>query len=145
VIRGDENRSESFGNIASFGETVDSETTPEQPHQVQRESRQRKLPGSMVDFEIFPDNVVTDEGDLVHFALLAKAEPVNHQEALGQELWRKAMMEELQAIEKSQTWFLTELPVNKKPVDVKWVFKLKLNPDGTISKRKARLVARSFL
>ena len=55
------------------------------------------------------------------------------------------MMEELQAIEKSQTWFLTELPVNKKPVDVKWVFKLKLNPDGTISKRKARLVARSFL
>ena len=99
----------------------------------------------MVDFEIFPDNVVTDEGDLVHFALLAKAEPVNHQEALGQELWRKAMMEELQTIEKNQTWFLTELPVNKKPIDVKWIFKLKLNPDGTISKRKARLVTRGFL
>jgi len=55
------------------------------------------------------------------------------------------MMEELQAIEKSQTWFLTELPVNKKPIDVKWVFKLKFNPDGTISKRKERLVARGFL
>ena len=31
-----------------------------------------------MDFEIFPDNVVTDEGDLVHFALLTEAEPVNH-------------------------------------------------------------------
>jgi len=37
----------------------------------------------MVDFEIFLDNVVTDEGDLMYFALLAEAEPVNHQEALG--------------------------------------------------------------
>jgi len=35
--------------------------------------------------------------------------------------------------------------VNKKPIDVKWVFKLKLNLDGKISKRKARLVARGFL
>ena len=35
--------------------------------------------------------------------------------------------------------------MNKKPIDVKWVFKLKFNPDGTISKRKERLVARGFL
>jgi len=48
-----------------------------------------------VDFEIFPDNAVTDEGDLMHFALLVEVEPVNYQEALGQELWRQAMMKEL--------------------------------------------------
>jgi hypothetical protein len=28
---------------------------------------------------------------------------------------------------------------------VKWIFKVKLNPDGSISKHKARLVARGFL
>jgi len=81
----------------------------------------------------------------LHFALFVEAEPINHVEALNQELWKKAMAEELAANEKSQTWFLTELLVNKKPIDIKWVFKLKLNPNGTISKRKARLVARGFL
>ncbi|PNX57555.1 reverse transcriptase, partial [Trifolium pratense] len=37
------------------------------------------------------------------------------------------------------------LPDKKKRIDVKWVFKVKLNPNGTISKHKARLVARGFL
>jgi len=55
------------------------------------------------------------------------------------------MAEKLAAIEKSRTWFLTELLVNKKPIDVKWVFKLKLNPNRIVSKRKARLVAKGFL
>jgi hypothetical protein len=32
----------------------------------------------------------------------------------------------------------------KKKIDVKWVFKVKLNADCTISKHKTRLVARGF-
>jgi len=40
---------------------------------------------------------------------------------------------------------LVELPEKKKTIDVKWIFKVKLNPDGSISKHKARLVARGFL
>jgi hypothetical protein len=55
------------------------------------------------------------------------------------------MIEELASIEKNQTWELVELPPNKKAIQVKWVFKLKLNPNGTIAKYKARLVARGFL
>jgi hypothetical protein len=55
------------------------------------------------------------------------------------------MIEELASIKKNQTWELVELPSNKKAIQVKWVFKLKLNPDGTIAKYKARLVARGFL
>ena len=42
-----------------------------------------------MDFEIFPDNVVNDKGDLVHFVLLTEAEPINHLEALRQELWKR--------------------------------------------------------
>ncbi|MCI00735.1 retrovirus-related pol polyprotein from transposon [Trifolium medium] len=49
------------------------------------------------------------------------------------------MEEELQSIEKNQTWELVDLPDKKKKIDVKWVFKTKLNPDGTISKHKARI------
>ncbi|MCI71258.1 hypothetical protein A2U01_0092521, partial [Trifolium medium] len=55
------------------------------------------------------------------------------------------MEEELKSIEKNQNWKLVALPDKKKKIDVKWVFIVKLNPDGTISKYKARLVVRGFL
>lgn len=55
------------------------------------------------------------------------------------------MTEEIESIERNKTWELVVLPQNKKPISVKWVYKTKLNPDGTISKHKARLVARGFL
>jgi len=39
VIEGDEKKSESSGNTTSSGEIANNETTSEQPHQMQRESR----------------------------------------------------------------------------------------------------------
>ncbi|XP_057744701.1 uncharacterized protein LOC130962513 [Arachis stenosperma] len=39
---------------------------------------------------------------------------------------------------------LTPLPVGKKAIGCKWVFKLKHNSDGTIERYKARLVAKGF-
>lgn len=55
------------------------------------------------------------------------------------------MKEQLRAIEKNQTWELVNLPPNKHPIVLKWVFKQKMKPDGTIAKHKARLVAKGFL
>ena len=40
---------------------------------------------------------------------------------------------------------MTELPKDKKAISVRWIFKVKLNPDGSIRKHKARLIARGFL
>lgn len=40
---------------------------------------------------------------------------------------------------------LTKLPTSKKDIDVKWIFKLKLKPNGEVAKHKARLVARGFM
>ena len=55
------------------------------------------------------------------------------------------MKEELEAIERNKTWKLTKLPEKKKAINFRWVFKVKLKPDGSIGKQKARLLARGFL
>jgi len=55
------------------------------------------------------------------------------------------MIEELNSINKNNTWELTELPASKKAIDVKWIFKLKLKSNGKVAKHKARLVAWGFM
>jgi hypothetical protein len=103
------------------------------------------MPSRLADCELLTDSAVNNEGELLHFALLADAEPVNVKDALQSSVWKAAMIDELKSIEKNQTWELVKLPNGKKTIDLKWVYKTKLNPDGSISKHKARLVARGFL
>nr|KYP49734.1 Retrovirus-related Pol polyprotein from transposon TNT 1-94 [Cajanus cajan] len=47
-------------------------------------------------------------------------------------------------MEVNNTWTVQPLPLGKKPISCKWLFKLKLNSDGSVAKHKARLVARGF-
>ena len=75
----------------------------------------------MRDYERFSDQAVTNEGDFVQLAMLAEAEPVSFEEALKQNHWKKAMIEELDSIEKNDTWRLVQLPTDKKCIDAKWV------------------------
>ena len=42
------------------------------------------------------------------------------------------MQEELDMIEKNGYWQLVDRPRNRKVIGVKWIFKTKLNIDGTI-------------
>ncbi|XP_047159355.1 uncharacterized protein LOC124829824 [Vigna umbellata] len=58
--------------------------------------------------------------------------------------WKVAMNEELAMIEKNQTWILMEKPQGIKVIGVKWVYRTKLNADGSINKHKARLVVKGY-
>ena len=58
--------------------------------------------------------------------------------------WLKAIDVELKALEKNQTWTLTDLPTGCKPLGCKWVFKIKRDVLGNIGRYKARLVAQGF-
>ena len=62
-------------------------------------------------------------------------EPQSFQEAARDEKWIEEMNEEIMMIEK---------PKGKDTVDVKWVYKIKYNEDGSIKKYKARLAAKSY-
>lgn len=95
--------------------------------------------------EVWPDNAATADGDLLHLALFSEYEPVVIEEAIKNEKWLTAIEEELHSIEKNKTWELVELPFDKKPIDVKWIYKIMMRPDYSIAKYKARLVARGFL
>lgn len=50
------------------------------------------------------------------------------------------MDEEYKSLLENNTWELTTLPANKRPIPCKWVFKTKTDENGQIVKFKARLV-----
>ena len=65
-----------------------------------------------------------------HLALFSTIEPNCFEEASKDEFWNKAIDEELDQIEKNDTWELVPRPKNKNVIDTKWVFRNKLNEDG---------------
>ncbi|KAM1025812.1 hypothetical protein ACFX2C_038921 [Malus domestica] len=71
-------------------------------------------------------------------------EPEDFNEAFEDEAWKKAITEVMLMIEKNSTWELVDRPSSKPTVGVKWVYKTKLNLDGSIQKHKARLVAKGY-
>lgn len=92
-----------------------------------------------------PDIAVNVEGDITQLAMLAEVEPVTVEQALKKKHWKEAILKELKSIEKNKKWKLVHFPQNKKSIDLKWVFKTKLKPDGQVEKYKDMLVARGFL
>ncbi|KAB2599437.1 acyl-CoA-binding domain-containing protein 4 [Pyrus ussuriensis x Pyrus communis] len=54
------------------------------------------------------------------------------------------MEAEIATIEKNCTWQLADRPFDKPVVGFKWIYKTKLNLDGSIQKNKARLVANGY-
>ena len=66
----------------------------------------------------------------MHRALSSTIEPTYFEEAIKNEFLNKAMDEELDQIEKNDTWELFPRPKDKNVIDTKWVYKNKLNEDG---------------
>uniref|UniRef100_A0A2N9IFH9 Integrase catalytic domain-containing protein n=1 Tax=Fagus sylvatica TaxID=28930 RepID=A0A2N9IFH9_FAGSY len=77
-------------------------------------------------------------------ALTSSVEPSCYSTTLRHSHWREAMSNELRALEANSTWTLKPLPLGKKPIGCKWVFKTKLKADGSIERYKARLVAKGY-
>ena len=76
-------------------------------------------------------------------------EPISFQDAMQQsdsEKWSEAINAEMSNLESKGTWTIIDRPTSKKDLIVKgkWVFKRKLNPNGSIAKYKARYVAKGF-
>ncbi|GAU22886.1 hypothetical protein TSUD_376970 [Trifolium subterraneum] len=121
---------------------IEVNNMPDQP--TRRSTRARVRSVRLNDYERFPDHAIGQDGELLEEAMLTESEPINLDQAMKDSNWLEAMKEEMNAIEKNKTWYLVD-KTDKKAIDVKWIYKLKLRPNGEIAKYKARLVARGFL
>lgn len=54
------------------------------------------------------------------------------------------MKEELENLQRNETWDIVPKPKERKIVKCKWIFKRKFDKDGQIERYKARLVARGY-
>lgn len=72
------------------------------------------------------------------------SETAFYNEAKGQPQWEEAMQIELHALTANNTWDLVTLPMGKKPIACRWVYKIKFHTDGSIERHKACLVAKGF-
>jgi hypothetical protein len=59
-------------------------------------------------------------------------------------LWKKAMVEEMDALDKNEAFDIVEFPAGRKSVGRKWLFKKKFNAEGKVEKYKTRLVAKGY-
>jgi len=104
--------------------------------------RQHTQPHWMEDY-VTGEGLSNDDFE-AHLTLCNNNDPVYYEEAAKNPIWRKAMQEEIEAIERNGTWYLTELPTGAKKIGVKWIFKTKHDEKGEVSKHKARLVVRGY-
>ena len=58
--------------------------------------------------------------------------------------WREAIEEELQNLKNHQTCKYDELFPRQKAIELKWVFKVKYHPNGSVARFKVRLVTQGF-
>ncbi|KAL0433268.1 UNVERIFIED_CONTAM: Retrovirus-related Pol polyprotein from transposon TNT 1-94 [Sesamum latifolium] len=109
---------------------------------VERVQRVKRKPTWMQDYVV--TGIDQSDEPVVHLALLSDCDPVAFEEAIKKPKWREAMNNEIATIESNNTWELTKLPKGQKAIDVKWVYKTKLNEKGEVDKYKARLVTKGY-
>ncbi|MBF2463474.1 reverse transcriptase domain-containing protein, partial [Listeria welshimeri] len=79
--------------------------------------------------------------------VIDKVEPRTVKEVMNsdsKDLWLKAMQEEIDSFNYHGAWELVDKPADKNVVKNKWIFTLKRDSEGIITRYRARLVAKGF-
>ncbi|KAL0364614.1 UNVERIFIED_CONTAM: putative mitochondrial protein [Sesamum angustifolium] len=105
--------------------------------EVERRSQQapgsprRPPPSEEIEEETPPrrTKLLSDIYETCNFIML---EPENFETAVKYKVWVQAMEEEIKMIEKNNTMELADRPKDKEVIGVKWIYKTKLNADGSI-------------
>ncbi len=112
--------------------------TPDNNSGIQRSTRV-KYPIQILTYDGFVANHYTYMVKVIH-----EFEPTCFEQTVGNPKWDNAMDEEMAALDVHATWELVALPKDKKAIGCKWVYKIKHNANGFVSRYKARLVAKGY-
>lgn len=94
--------------------------------------------------DLFDHTEVLHDYEYSGLCLLAADEPMGVDDALEEDCWVDVMKSELKSIQENDTWCYADLPKGQRAIGLKWVYKVKRDPEGTILKHKARLVAKGY-
>jgi hypothetical protein len=137
--------------------------SPQPPPQLPRcSNRIRNPPGEWWKVRHPPPPVPDDSDDELGFTVIdidpdlesgefvglgAGSEPRNYKEAMNSPdvlHWKQAMLDEINALIKNDTWEIVRLPEGEKPIGSGWVFRIKHNVDGSIERFRGRFVAKGY-
>jgi hypothetical protein len=76
--------------------------------------------------------------------VIQEVEPTYFEQAIRNPKWDNAMDEEMVPLDANVIWELVALPKDKKAIGCKWVYKVKHNVNGSMSRYKAILVAKGY-
>lgn len=85
---------------------------------------------------------------LVMFELIEEEEPLTYGEAIrskNKRKWIAASDEEMDSLEKNETWSLIDRPEGERTIGCKWIYKIKPGiPGGEDKRYKGRVVAKGY-
>ena len=84
---------------------------------------------------------------ILEVMLLDHDEPTNYEEATmspDSAKWLEAMKSEIGSMYENKVWTLVDLPIGRKAIENKWIFKRKTDTDSSVTIYQARIVAKVF-
>ncbi|KAL0641872.1 hypothetical protein Bca4012_102526 [Brassica carinata] len=125
---------------------------------LRRSTRLRKDPSSWVNTRVYYNSQAVEHPTQAvcffaqypeaHCAFMVNLDenhiPRSYEEAMEDKEWKESVGAEAGAMIKNDTWYESELPKGKKAVSSRCIFTIKYKADGSIERKKTRLVARGF-
>ena len=112
-----------------------------EPIAVRRSTRTRKSPDRYGE-----RSAVAEDDEAVKLACDSES-PKSYSEAMNhphRNSWKSAMADEMKSLKVNDVWDLVPRPAGRKVIGSKWVFKVKVAADGSVTRHKARLVAQGY-
>ena len=76
--------------------------------------------------------------------MMVESDPYTYEDASHDPIWKTTMKEEFISLQKNNTWELVNLPLGRKLVQCKWVYKTKFAADGSPLKYKEIFVSNGY-
>ena len=138
------NESTNDSNQSNYGTEIIDHEPSQARSRPQRTKRQPQRYGYINMNDVYDEDRISMNMNIIESI---NQDPLSVEEALNSnraKVWKIAMDKKIKQLNDNRTWTLCELPKNRKAIGNKWVFKTKLNSDGTIEREKARLCAQGF-